>query len=89
MSTETTIRKGEVWTLLGDKVMAFATFLNDTTDVDAKNIRVIWDSVDTIDLEKPVLQTLLAVLLSKGVISQTEIDNVEAKKAELNTPKTF
>ena len=89
MSQKTIVQKGEVWTLLGDKYLDFAAFLNDTTDTDAQNLRVIWDSVDSIDLEKDVFQTILALLLTKGTITQTEIDNVTAKIAELNAPKSF
>lgn len=86
MASETRVMKGEIWTLFGDKALAFATWLNDTANPNSIAVRTIFNSVQEINLESVLFNQVLQILLDESVITSVQVDAVAAR---INTLPSF
>jgi chemotaxis response regulator CheB len=82
--------KGEIWLLLGAEAMNLAVFLSDTTDPDAITLNKMFENVDGIHLDSALMQnTILPMLVNKGVLSTGTIDVINAYIAGKLAPAAF
>lgn len=89
MRERTYITKGELWLLLNDEAAALSTWLNGS-DTEAPIFRYMLDNASGVTLTGELIQNqMIPLLLSKGVFTQTTVDKINAKIAELEAPASF
>lgn len=73
------ITKGEMWDLLGDSALAFASFL---LTPEGAALKVMLDNTTGIGLDSPLIQKqLLPLLLKTGIIDPAVMDRINARNA--------
>lgn len=89
MDEPTRVIKGEIWTLFGDKALAFAAWLTNTTNPNSVAVKVIFNSVETINLESVLFNQVLQMLLDESIITSVQTDAAAARIAELHALPSF
>ena len=80
-----TISKGEMWDLLGDKALNFATWLNSGSP-EAAAIKTMLENTEGLDLISPLVSgQLLPLLLALAVIDQAVMNRISARIAQETT----
>ena len=73
------VTKQELLEAMDDQdALFFADFLS-STDPDAVKLRVLWDSVDTLNVNSSLIQGyIIPLLLSRNIVTQVTVDNINA-----------
>ena len=75
------IGKEKFFNALGGEAVSFSTWMVSTADPDAEVVKFMFDSMPNIDLDSSlVIDTILPMLVLKGVILQTTANAILALK---------
>ena len=79
MSGEVRATKAKIIELMLDEAAGFFTWMSEGTGNQAVETRMMWESVDAMNLLSPTIQlSLIPNLLNEGVITQATVDRLNS-----------